>query len=400
MAIHVGSGRWLSPRTCKLDALERAVGARDAHAVVGENLRQYIMGRKTRKNEGPRTTKPSTTHRQDPPPGPTTTESATAEAAEAVEAGSEEATAHAASPPVAKQSAGDSQPTIGPTSHASAVAEVDSLRAASPRAESPRVAAESPRGPVFWGWGDGSPRSNQPEGSNATLVGDATLAAVMSSSACVPDAGAEGADSTLQPPPLSAVPPEEASPTRQSPPCEPPSTVLAGSAAMSPPQPASPVLAAATPEVRSPAASPDPAPLPPPPPQHLPPPPPPQHPPPAPAAPAAAPINPSAESRSSRVQALLRRTAQLTEVASARSSAPATAEGQSCLAPRAPSPTLVAAQLPRLPRSPQLPAQEATAAAAAAAAATSADFPLRVVQARLSSLGQLRARVEVALTLT
>ena len=61
------------------------------------------MGRKSRKNEGPRTTKPSTTHRQDPPPGPTTTESATAEAAEAVEAGSEEATAHAASPPVAKR---------------------------------------------------------------------------------------------------------------------------------------------------------------------------------------------------------------------------------------------------------------------------------------------------------
>ena len=156
----------------------------------------------------------------------------------------------------------------------------------------------------------------------ATSSGRGSGAAVMSSSARVFDTGAEGADPALPPRPLSAVPPEEASPTRQSPPGEPPSSVLAGSAAMSPPQPASPVLAAATPEVRSPAASPDPAPLPPPPPQHLPPPPPPQHPPPAPAAPAAAPINPSAESRSSRVQALLRRTAQLTEVASARSSAP------------------------------------------------------------------------------
>ena len=65
---------------------------------------------------------------------------------------------------------------------------------------------------------------------------------------------------------------------------------------------------------------------------------------------------------------------------------------QSGLAPWAPSPTLIAAQLPQPPQSPQLPAQEAAAAAAAAAAAV--DFPLRVVHARLSSLGQLRTRVE------
>ena len=329
------------------------------------------MGRKSRKSEGPRTTETTATHHQHPRPAPTTTEPATAEAAEA---GSEEATAHAVSPPVAMPSTEDPQHTIGSTSHASAAAEVDSLRA-----------GESPRGPAFWGWGDGSPRSNQPKGSNATLD-------YPCSSARVVDAG-----STLKPRPLfpgepvgtdatDGAPP--ASPTPPSPPVEPPRSVLAGSTAMSPPSPpqaTSPVPAAATSEVRSPAARPDPASLPSPP---SPPPPPPPPPPPA------APISPSAEARSSRVKALLRRTAQLAEASSAGSSAPAIAESRLSprLAPWAPSPTLVAAQLPQPPQSPELPAQEEAAAAAAAAA--SADFPLRVVQARLSSLGQLRTRVE------
>eukprot|EP00964_Phaeocystis_antarctica_P120198 scaffold83955_cov65-Phaeocystis_antarctica.AAC.1 len=349
------------------------------------------MGRKSRKSEGPRTTETATTHHQHPPPAPTTTESATAEPAEA---GSEEATAHAASPSVAMQSTKDHQHTIGSTSHASAVAEDDSLRSAAESrdasaAESRNVSAtESPRGPVFWGWGDGSPRSNQPKGSNATLDN-------LSSSARVADAGSEDAGSTLKPRPLfpepvgtdatDGAPP--ASPTPPSPPIEPPRSSLAGSAAMSPPSPsqaAPPVPATAASAVRSPAARPDPTPLPPLPP--LPPPPPPP-------APPAAPINPSAEARSSRVKALLRRTAQLAEASSVRSSAPAAAEVQSSPAPWAPSPTPVAAQLPRPPQLPQLP-QLSSQEEVAAAAAASADFPLRVVQARLSSLGQLRTRVE------